>query len=97
MTVSTLSWTMNVLLNMLGERDGINLLTSETGKTSLEETGADDKDNNNESVMMMKMEEEKEGLSDNLHHALHLHYGSRVKIATSALHNVLGKESCVKW
>ncbi|PLW55513.1 hypothetical protein PCANC_02090 [Puccinia coronata f. sp. avenae] len=100
---STSSRTMNVSSNVSGETDRISLSTSETGETSLEETvpGEDedienDHDHDNESVVMMTMEE-KEGLTDDLHHALHLHYGPRIKIATSALHNVLGKESSVKW
>jgi hypothetical protein len=63
-----------------------SLLTGETGDSNLNEIAEDE-----------TMDEDKDNLDDDFDHCLDLHFDSRVKIATSALHNVLGKESSVKW
>ncbi|KAA1070432.1 methyltransferase protein [Puccinia graminis f. sp. tritici] len=63
------------------------LLTGEMGDSNPIETAAEDE----------TMDEDKDHLDDDFDLCLDLHFDSRVKIATSALHNVLGRESSVKW
>jgi len=76
---------------ILGTTDP-SLLASELGEQNQEEMGGGDDDG---SVALM--EEEKDNLSDEFDQSLDLLHLARIKIAASALHNVLGKESSVKW
>ncbi|KNZ52585.1 hypothetical protein VP01_350g1 [Puccinia sorghi] len=69
-----------------------SLLASELGEQNQEEMNARDDDGS-----LVLMEEEKDNLSDEFDHSLDLLHPARIKIAASALHNVLGKESSVKW
>ncbi|POW08915.1 hypothetical protein PSTT_07163 [Puccinia striiformis] len=84
--------------------------TGESGAEQQHQTDDDDDNDNDDhssgsgsdshsdsEVVMMDDDQHKESTHLDQLNSLDLHFDSRVKISTSLLHNVLGKESSVKW